>query len=254
MRAWLAGRCDIVRRTGNLLAAVTKAGGLVAFTLALALFRRAAFADVVPVAAAVGGTTAWQERFDHEPLGWVDPFDHGAAKLGLVYSVQHEGPFSFLHAHYDGTSNARPPALDYGKAFKDHPIELDKVRALRWRWRALRHPTVGADPWLDCAASVYVVIKVPSMVAGGRGFKFAWLAKPGALGTHQHGLLQVALTNDPAGTAWLSESVDLCGMYRQQFGPCEGQHVLYVGVMTDGDGTQSLAEADYADFQLVTSP
>jgi hypothetical protein len=213
----------------------------------VALLGRAASADA-------GETIAWQERFDHPPLGWVDPFDHGAATLAKVYSVQNEGPLMFLHAHYDGSSSARPPALDYGKAFKDHPVALEKVHALRWRWRALRHPAVGSDPWVDCAASVYVVIKAPSMVAGGRGFKFAWLARPGASGTHQHGLLQVGLTHDPAGIGWRSESVDLCGMYRQEFGACEGQHVVFVGVVTDGDGTQSVAEADYADFQLVTSP
>jgi hypothetical protein len=228
---------------------------VLAGVLALLGLRRAALADDPGLGApGAGETVAWQERFDRDTLGWIDPFQHASAKLAQVYSVGHEGPVSFLHARYDGTSATRPPALDYGKAFQDHPVPLQKVRALRWRWRAIRHPAVGNDPWVDCAASVYVVIKVPTMVAGGRGFKFAWLARPGATGTHQHGLLQVPLTHDPAGTAWRTESVDLCALYRREFGACEGQHVLYVGVVTDGDGTQSVAEGDYADFQLVTSP
>jgi hypothetical protein len=223
-------------------------------SVACTLLALGLLAWMAPVAQADDETIAWQEHFDHDPLGWVDPFDHAAAKLAKVYTVQHEGALAYLHAQYEGANLARPPALDYGKAFKDHPVPLEKVRALRWRWRAVHHPTVDADPWLDCAASVYVVIKVPSVVQGGRGFKFAWLAKPGATGTHQHGLLQVALTHEPATVAWRPESVDLCALYRREFGACEGQHVLYVGVMTDGDGTQSLSEADYADFQLVTSP
>ena len=213
-----------------------------------------ACALVATVALADGESVTWREHFDHSPLGWVDPFDHGADKLARVYSVQHDGPLAFLHAHYDGSADGHPPALDYGMAFKDHPVPLDKVRALRWRWRATRHPSVDGDAWVDCAASVYVVIKVPSMLVGGRGFKFGWLAKPGAQGTHQHGLLQVALRHDPAGPEWRSESVDLCGMYKREYGTCEGQHVLYIGVVTDGDGTKSVAEADYADFELVTGP
>jgi hypothetical protein len=204
------------------------------------------------VARAEGATPAplWQERFDHEPLGWVDPSRHSARELARVYSVQKAGERFFLHARHDVTESDPPPAMHYGRTFQSNPAPLERVRSLQWKWRVLRHPAVTRDPWLDVAASVYVVIKVPTVLPG-KGFKFAWLAKPGPSGTKQRGLLQVGLRADPAGREWRSESVDVCALYRRQYGPCEGQHVLYVGVVTDADGSKSLAEADYADFELL---
>ncbi|WP_394837231.1 DUF3047 domain-containing protein [Pendulispora rubella] len=193
----------------------------------------------------------WQEQFTKRPLAWLDPFDHDRDTLARVYSLRTEGDFSFLHARYDGAVKDRPPAMHYGQPFQQNPAPLDKVASLEWKWRVTRHPQVKDDAWEDCAAGIYVIIKQPSMIVGGRGFKFGWLAKPGATGTHQHGLLQVPLRSEPAGPEWRQESVDLCALYRKEYGACEGQKVLYVGVVTDGDGTKTLAEADYANFTLV---
>ena len=208
----------------------------------------------VDQARAEGSSSAplWQERFDHDPLGWVDPSRHGARELARVYSVEKAGERCFLHARHDVTTSDPAPAMQYGRTFQRNQAPLDRVSALRWKWRVLQHPAVTRDPWLDVAASVYVVIKVPTVLPG-KGFRFGWLAKPGRSGTKQRGLLQVGLRTDAAGREWRSESVDLCALYRRQFGPCEGQHVLYVGVVTDADGTKSLAEADYADFELLAT-
>jgi hypothetical protein len=143
--------------------------------------------------------------------------------------------------------------MHFGRAFPHNPVALDKVTRLKWKWRVLRHPAVKADSWQDLAASVYVVVRVPSLLPG-RGFKFGWLSKPGSKHTKQRGLYQIALRGDPAGREWRTESVDLCALYRRYYGACEGQFVRYVGVVTDADGSQSLAQADYADFELLTTP
>ena len=87
---------------------------------------------------------------------------------------------------------------------------------------------------------------------GARGFKFGWAAKPAPAGTHQVGLLQIELRHDAASVVWRQASVDLCALYRREYGPCEGEFVRYVGVTTDADGTKSVAEGDYADFEIVT--
>jgi len=215
-----------------------------------------------PVAAAVASPVPpappeavfWQEHFDHRPLSWLDPFDHKADTLFRVYSLQREGSTVFLHAHHDASVDDRPPAMHYGHAFVTGAPPLEKVKALTWRWRVNKHPAVTDDGWQDMAGGVYVVTKQPSLLVGGKGFKFGWLAKPGATGEHQHGLLEVELRHDPAGSGWKTETVDLCALYRKEFGACEGQHVLYVGVVTDADGTKSVADADYADFEIVAQP
>jgi len=195
----------------------------------------------------------WRETFDRTPIDFVDPFKHDARALSRVYTVERDGDGSVLHALHDDASGMTP-AMHYGKAFTVSPPPLERVRALRWRWRVLRHPDVEGDPWADLAASIYVVIRSPSMLHGGRGFKLGWLAKPGAEDTYQHGLLQVPTeVGGPLGE-WRSESVDLCALYRRAFGNCEGEHVLYIGVVTDADATRSVAEAEYDDFELVATP
>ena len=87
------------------------------------------------------------------------------------------------------------------------------------------------------------------------GFKFGWLSKPAPAGERQRGLLEESVRTDAAGPAWYAESVDLCALYQREYAlPCRGEHVLYIGVTTDADGSRSVAEADYADFELDAVP
>ena len=113
------------------------------------------------------------------------------------------------------------------------------------------HWLIRNDPWEDMAASIYVVTKAPSLLRKGRSFKFGWLAKPGPSQTYQRGLLQVPQRSDPPGDQWRTEEVDLCDLYRRTYGPCEDAQIIYIGVLTDADGVKSLAEGDYARFELV---
>jgi hypothetical protein len=198
-------------------------------------------------------TVLWSEHFSG-PVDWTDPESHRSSELNRVYAIMREGSLGYLHARHDCTAPSPPKAMHYGKVFGDHAIPLDKVTTLRWRWRAKVQPPVTGDPWLDMAAGIYVVMKTPSLFSRGRGFKFGWLAKPGPTGTYQRGILQVPLRSDPPSDKWSAESVNLCELYRHAFGPCEGEQVLYIGVTTDSDGTRSVAEGDYADFELRGAP
>jgi hypothetical protein len=209
--------------------------------------------SAAPARAQTGSPDWWSESFEHPMLDFVDPFHHDPHLLSRVYSVQHDGGESFLHARQDETAG-KIPAMHYGHAFQTNPPPLERVQALKWRWRVIHHPDVASDPWVDVAASVYVVFKTPSLLHGGKGFKFGWLAKTGADSTYQHGLLQIQLRHDAAGPDWKQESVDLCALFRKSFGACEGEHVLYVGVVTDSDNTHSVSEADYRDFELTATP
>ena len=192
----------------------------------------------------------WSERF-RGPFDWRDPQEHAARLLGRVYSIQKENGTSFLHARHDATSRDAPPALHFGKALDG--VALRDVLLLRWRWRALTQPTIKDDPWKDMAAAVYVVMKAPGLLSKGRGFKFGWLAQPGPSQTFQRGLLQVPLRVDAPSLQWRTEEVDVCGLYRRTFGPCENEQIIYIGVVTDADGSKSIAQGDYADFELVSA-
>lgn len=196
----------------------------------------------------------WQETFAQPTLDWIDPAAPQSAAHNAVYSLRHEDGAAFLHAHHDRSASKTPPAIHYGKAFQSSAAPLEKVRALHWRWRVLQHPNVTDDPWVDVAASVYVIIRSPSVFHSGHGFKFGWLAKP-ATASHQRGLLEMSLRAAGALHEWQSESVDLCALYQKEYKRgCAGETVQYIGVMTDADNTHSIAEADYADFELALNP
>ncbi len=192
----------------------------------------------------------WQEHFSG-PLEWIAPKGETREALSAIYTVRADSSGSFLRAHHDGRLKPRQRTIQFGKVFADSPIPLERIRALRWRWRAQRHPAVEGDPWDDLAVSLYVIVKKPAFLSPGRGFKLGWLARPGPQGTKQWGLIQIALRAEPTTGEWLSEEVDLCALYRRFYGPCEGESLQYVGIMTDGDDTRSLAEGDYADFELL---
>ena len=204
-------------------------------------------------AAAAGdsGATRWTESFGGS-LDWGSPRQSNE-QISQVYSRRSENGVGFLHAFHDAVPAAdKPvtPAVHYGHPFPQKNVRLADSCQLTWKWRVLRHPAVVDDAWKDAAASVYVVTRQPGLLGGGRGFKFGWLAKGGAVGKKQHGFLQVERRHDAAGVEWRTERVDLCEAYRNEFGDIGDEKLLYVGVMTDADNTKSVAEADYADFVL----
>jgi hypothetical protein len=192
----------------------------------------------------------WRESFAG-PLDWTNPGGDRGPEISQVFTVRHEGGVSLLQAHHDASQPGSPGALHYGKVFPRGTIPLDRVRGLRWRWRTRVHPSGTTDPWQDLAVSVYVVIKAPTLFSRGRGFKFGWLSRPGRSDSRQVGILQVPVRAGGLNNEWQSEEVDLCAEYRRTYGACEGQSVLYIGVVTDADGTKSIAGGDYADFELL---
>ncbi len=224
--------------------------------LVLSLLGGTARAWASPQAETVGSRSdqptriLWQERFSG-PLDWIAPEGQTREALSAIYTVRVEPSGSFLRAHHDGRQKPRLKTIHFGKVFADSPIPLERIRALRWRWRVQQHPAVESDPWDDLAVSLYIVVKKPAFLSSGRGFKLGWLARPGPEGTKQWGLIQIALRAEPTTGEWRSEEVDLCALYRKFYGPCEGESLQYVGIMTDGDNTRSLAEGDYADFELL---
>lgn len=204
------------------------------------------------VAEANGGRpTLWAESFGGA-LDWGSP-RQTPEQISAVYSRRNESGVGFLHAFHDAVpadNKSVVPAVHYGHPFPQKNVLLADSCQLSWKWRVLTHPAVVDDAWKDAAASVYVVTRQPGLLGGGRGFKFGWLARAGAAGKKQHGFLQVERRHDGAGAEWKTESVDLCELYKKEFGELDDEKLLYVGVMTDADGTKSVAEADYAEFAL----
>ena len=194
----------------------------------------------------------WEEHFETEPNAWDSPSGANLDVIARVYAVTGE---KFLSAKHNASPDQDPPpAVHWGRPWRDSPLALVSSCSLRWRWRVRKHPNGNGDPWRDVAASVYVIMRTPTLLSAGKGFKFGWLSRPGPEGTKQRGLLQVGLRTDSASDDWQEESVNLCDLYRRHFGDLDGEGIVYIGVVSDADNSESVVEADYDDFVLETKP
>ncbi len=162
-----------------------------------------------------------------------------------------------------------PPALirsRYEPGYKTAVVGYDakswqeRATRLQWRWRALALPRGGdecQDGKGDSAAVVYVSWK--------RGLKYytlkyVWSAvgKRGAVCDKKRNpfLAQNTVILESGGPTdeWKSVSLDLRAEYRKHFESgsesAEVPDFFGVGLMSDGDQTQSPSSADFAEFKL----
>jgi hypothetical protein len=130
------------------------------------------------------------------------------------------------------------------------------VRKIRWRWRALalpRHGNECADGLGDSAAAVYVTWK-----RGLRWYslKFIWSteAPEGATCNRTRNPLvasdSVVLRSGGPVNVWREEEIDPEALFVQHFGG-EVPELQGLGLMSDGDQTNSVSAADYSDFVLL---
>src|SRR2546426_3967492 len=161
---------------------------------------------------------------------------------------------SFIHGEY------LPPkptvTLFYGVPDELHP----GVRRMTWRWRAQVLPRKGnecASGFGDSAAAVYVTWK-----RGMRWYtlKFIWSTEA-PLGATCNRLRNpfvasdsIVLRTGTAGDAWVDETVDPEALFREHFEggnpKAEIPELQGIGLMSDGDQTNSVSAADYTGFVL----
>lgn len=170
------------------------------------------------------------------------------------YKVVEEGGEKIIRASYD-------PKLDTVIMFR----KLRKPRSyatMKWKWRVHKFP-VGANETIegkmDSAGAVYVYFKETLREYA---IKYVWsagLEKGTSFQTKDSNILKkmrlVVLEGTPPETGkWRAEEVDLQADFRKYFldGKADGEvpEVVGVGLLTDGDGTQTFVEADYAGFEL----
>ncbi len=158
-------------------------------------------------------------------------------------------------------SEYRPP---YASMVRGYQIDEPARRAygrLRWRWRAQVLPSGGNECIRghgDSAAAVLVTWKSGLKLYV---LKYVWSteAEKGAV-CHKHdGFLRnqrsiILESGGPVG-AWVQEEIVLDEEFRRHFGDgnprAKVPDFVGVGVMTDGDQTNSPSAADYAALELV---
>jgi hypothetical protein len=170
------------------------------------------------------------------------------------YTVSKAGKPPFIHAEY------RPPYKTAVLGYQLRDADRARGKKLSWSWRALKLPKSGdecVDNHGDSAAVIYV-----SWKRGLRWYtlKYVWSAvgRKGAVCDEKSNpfLAQktIILESGAPLNEWKRESLDLKAEFRKHFEDGDPQasvpDLLGIGLMTDGDQTQSESSADYADFVL----
>jgi hypothetical protein len=170
------------------------------------------------------------------------------------YSLHDEKPFPFVRASY------RPPFETAVLGYQVPDDERSRVRWLHWKWRALVLPRGGnecAPKKGDSAAVVYVSWR---RMLRWYAVKYVWSAvgPKGAVCDKKRNpfVAQDTVIIETGGplNVWRDETLDLDAAFRRHF--AEGDPTadvpdfMGVGIMTDGDQTQSESMADYAQFSL----
>jgi hypothetical protein len=202
-----------------------------------------------PVSADGGSDATRPEHKATLPVKSFEVFKYDSGPVNY-YSFLSEGGTEFIHAAYK--PNWRNCVL-YGVVPEQARQNVTRVS---WRWRVHTLPKDSNDcgpGFSDSAASVFMAFKA------GLKFiviKYVWstLGTPGTSCQSTRGwffdrdtiLAQVGGPLD----VWLAMEVDPRAEFARRFGGTakEAPDFVGIGIMTDGDNSQSPAEADYADF------
>ena len=180
------------------------------------------------------------------PQNWKARGSEEVARV--VYKVMAEDGNHFLRAH----AEKQDVQIGISRSFqpKEFPV-------LQWRWRAKQLPAGGneqATNTNDSAAGVYVVF---DSTVFPRVIKYVWSSTlpVGSRFTspvYSRSKTVVLQSGPGQGNAWKLETVNFYHDYKELFGEEPGE-VQGIAVLTDSDGTKSIAEADYDDFAVLSA-
>jgi hypothetical protein len=171
------------------------------------------------------------------------------------YKVVGDPARPYIHAEY------RPPYKTTVLGVQIPDADRSRAKRLRWSWRAIALPKGGnecADGKADSAAVVYVswrrtlrwyAIKYVWSAVGPKGVTCDRKRNPFVAQD-----TVIVESGGPLGT-WKDVDLDLRVEFQNHFEggdkDADVPDLLGVGLMTDGDDTQSESAADYASFTLV---
>lgn len=214
---------------------------------------RSIVAIALVVAALPGRARADGRELKIDMHAWkAVPQDSGPINYYKVVDDAADG--SYIRSEY------KPPYETMTRGFQVADNDRRAYHKLHWRWRALKLPTGGnecAKGKGDSAAVLYVTWK--------RGLKwyalkYVWSAvgPKGAVCDEHGGLFRnqktVILQSGAPLNQWVDQDLDLDAEYRKAFEggdpKADVPDFMGLGLMSDGDQTQSESSADFGGFVL----
>jgi hypothetical protein len=208
--------------------------------LSLAAFL--AFAQISSPSTLVIGAKDWQLVREHS-----GPNNY--------YSAMSEGGVSFIRSKYV------PPSKTSVVGWKTPEADRQRVKKVSWTWRVQKFPTDGDEcvsSKADSAAVVYVTWK---RFVRYYTLKYVW-SSVGTKGKICDSKRNPFVAQDtvivesggPPGT-WKSVGIDLASEYRNHFeggnAKADVPDFIGIGLMSDGDQTQSESSSDFGDFTIT---
>lgn len=187
------------------------------------------------------------------PTGWrVIKSESGPVDY---YSVQSDGVTTFVHSRYV------PPMKTTVIGYAIPEADRQRIRKVRWTWRAVTLPN-GGDECVsrraDSAAVVYVTWK-----RGLRYYtlKYVWSAvgtKGNVCDSRRNPFVAqdtiIVESGGPTGV-WKNVEIDLAEHWRHHFAhddpSADVPDFVGMALMSDGDQTNSESSADFGTFTLV---
>jgi len=171
------------------------------------------------------------------------------------YTLVSQSPLPYIHAAY------KPPLETMVLGYAIPEGQRESVAHVRWKWRALTLPEGGDECSRDRRDSAAVVYVTWKRALRWYSVKYVWSAvgPKGAICDRKRNpfVAQDTVIVETASTTSEWRSVDIVPdvEFRNHFEDGDANasvpDLVGVGIMSDGDQTRSVSEADYADFVIV---
>ena len=182
------------------------------------------------------------------PLTWK-PWRGDDDQAREMYTIREENGNRYLHAAENGSS------IIIRKQLKEW--DANEYPVLTWRWRANVLPE-GGDERIgsrnDSSVGVYVVLD-QNFIGVPKTLKYVWSTTL-PVGTHHRrdgiGRPHVIVLESGADRLgeWVEESVDVYADYVRFFGKNPPRKAVGIGILTDGNATETDSKGDYDDFMV----
>lgn len=174
-------------------------------------------------------------------------------KSEYTYQVLREGSNQFLRFEGTGAKHLNFPLLD------KEEINIYETPILKWRWRIHATPVGGnedRDGRNDSAASVYMVMDTGRLLFRRvpKSIRYTWsstLPKGTELSKFfgNQKIIVLGTGNKNLGE-WMTFERNVVEDYKRLFGEKPPEQPIALLILSSGNSTNSLAKADYDDFEL----
>lgn len=174
--------------------------------------------------------------------------DEKKAKKWKLYTIQNDETGPFMRADY------QQKAITLHKEVKDWDLKTHPY--IEWKWRAHTLPTDGHEGESsrnDAAASIYVIWK-SSFVMRVKSIKFTWSSTL-PVDTHLskrlgHDQVHVVDSGVDKLGEWQTHRMNVRDLFLDYFKKDKIETPVAIAILTDADGTDSDAVADYGTIKI----